>query len=164
MSIPIDQNGILIASARYETNLFYTNVSIDSTIGQRGVSGLLATYFSSFDIFPAAEMEDMITTCNVPPGYDYAPTNFQCVADAAPVSFGDNDLNDDGVDYTPSDDELPPNLISFRYFTAWTPHTTIYQLSFFTYADCWPSSTCAWGCSAPTPPSSTRSAPSRSSS
>ena len=136
MAIPIDANGILIATARNQTNLFYTNVSVDIVIGQRGIAGLVATYFSSFDIFPAAEREDVITQCNVPPGYDYYPTNFQCAPDAAPVAFGDNDLNDEDPDESrPSDDTLPPNLISFRYFTAWTPNTTVYQISFFTFAD-----------------------------
>ena len=135
-AIPIDKTGILITTARNQTNLFYTNVSIDSTIGQRGQGGVIDTYFSSFDIFPVEYIEQVITACNVPSGYDYKPDQFQCPDDSAPVSFGDVDLNDmDPVEYYVYYDFLPPNLISFRFFIPWTPDTTVYQLSYATYAN-----------------------------
>ena len=135
-SIPVDKSGILITTARNQTNLFYTNVSIDQTIGQRDESGLTKTYFSSFDLFPVDDIEQVLTQCNVPPGYDYYPDNFQCDGDAAPVSFGDVNLNDvDPVEEDVYDDRLPPNLISFRFFIPYTPDTTIYQLSYATDAN-----------------------------
>ena len=135
-AIPIDKTGILITTARNQTNLFYTNVSIDSTIGQRGESGVIATYFSSFDLFAVEYLEQVITACNVPPGFDYKPDNFQCPDDAAPVYFGDIDLDDvDPVEEDVYDDRLPPNLISFRFFIPWTPDTTVYQLTYYTYAN-----------------------------
>ena len=133
---PIDGSGIVVTTLRNQTNLFMTNVSDDQTIGQRGAGGVIHTYFSLFEIFPAEDLETVMTQCNVPPGYNYYPTDFQCDTDAAPVSFGDVDLNDvDPVEDETYYDFLPPNMISFRFFTAWTPNTTIYQLSYFTYAN-----------------------------
>ena len=136
MSIPIDKTGIVITTPRNQSNLFWTNVSIDSTIGQRGETGTIKTYFSSFHIYPRSELEDVITECNVPIGFEYKQDMFQCPSDAAPVSFGDMDLNDlDPVGLDPQNNRLPPNLISFRFFIPYTPDTTIYQLTYYTYAN-----------------------------
>ena len=135
MSIPVDRSGILFTTTRNQSVLYCTNVSVDSTIGQRGEAGTTNTYFSSFDIFPADQLEQVITACNVPIGFQYYADNFQCAPDAAPVSWGDTDLvyNMNSQDVTR--DGLPPNLIAFRFFTAWTPNTTIYTLSYYTYAN-----------------------------
>ena len=136
MSIPVDRSGILFTTTRNQSVLYCTNVSVDSTIGQRGEAGTTNTYFSSFDIFPADQLEQVITACNVPIGFQYYADNFQCAPDAAPVSFGDINLDDvDPVEQDTIMDRLPPNLISFRFFTAWTPNTTIYQLSYYTYTN-----------------------------
>ena len=66
---PIDPSGIVVTTTRNQTNLFAHNVSDDQTIGQRGMGGTIDTYFSLFEIFPAEELERVITQCNVPPGY-----------------------------------------------------------------------------------------------
>ena len=136
MSIPLDPQGIVITTPRNQTNLFYTNVSIDSTIGQRQEYGVTDTYFSSFDIFPRDAMEQVILNCNVPIGFDYVPDNFACEATAAPVMFGDIDLDDlNNILSTEDSDFLPANLISFRFFTVYTPDTTAWQLTYYSYAN-----------------------------
>ena len=131
-SIPLDTLGIVLTTPKNQTNLFTTNVSVDSTIGQRTKYGTTNTYFSSFKIFPKADLEQVITQCNVPLGYDYVPDSFSCDPTAAPVQFGDIDLDDlnpleDGSEFT---DFLSANLISFRFFIPYTPDTTAYQLSY----------------------------------
>ena len=136
MPIPLDAQGIVITTPRNQTNLYLTNVSIDSTIGQRREYGTTNVYFSSFDIFPRSEMEDVILNCNVPLGYDYVPDAFQCEATSAPVQFGDVDLDDlNNIVDTENSDYLSANLISFRFFTVYTPDTTAYQLTYYSYAN-----------------------------
>ena len=92
------------------------------------------TYFSSFDIFDKSQMEQVILNCNVPLGYDYVPDNMACDPTAAPVTFGDIDLDDlNNILDTENSDFLPANLISFRFFTVFTPDTTAYQLTYYSY-------------------------------
>ena len=137
MSIPIDTNGIVVSTLRNQTRLYYTNVSRDQTIGQQGQNGVTtATYFSSFLIFPKSALDSVITSCNIPLGYDYIQDGLSCPSGSAPVSFGDVDLDDlDPLEEDEVFDYLPPNLISFRRFTVYTPATVAYQLSYYSYSN-----------------------------
>ena len=136
MSIPIDQDGVVISTSRNQTRLFWTNVSIDSTIGQQGQNGVVTqTYFSSFLIFPKEYLDVVITNCNVPIGYDNQADVMTCPA-GGPLRSAFGDIDPDDLDPLEEDeiyDYLPPNLISFRRFTVWTPDTTAYQLTYFSY-------------------------------
>ena len=136
-TIPIDVNGVVISTARNQTRLFWTNVSANSTIGQQGQDQVvLNTYFSSFLIFPAQDLDTVITSCNIPLGYDYVQDVLTCPAGSAQISFGDIDQDDlDPLEEDEIYDYLRPNLISFRRFTVWTPATTAYQLSYYSYSN-----------------------------
>ena len=137
MPIPIDDGGVVFSTVKNQTRLFFTNVSRDSTIGQQGQNGVVTkTYFSSFLIFPKEALDTVITNCNVPLGYDYVQDTMQCPNGAAQISFGDIDPMDlDPLEEDEIYDYLPPNLISFRFFTVYTPATTAYQLSYYSYAN-----------------------------
>ena len=135
--IPLDAQGIVITTPRNQTRIYMTNASIDSTVTTQGQFGVVTqTYFSSFEIYPKEDLDSVITGCNVPIGFTYTPDSFSCPAGAAPVSFGDVNLLDlDPLEEDEIYDYLPPNLISFRFFTVWTPGTTAYQLSYFSYSN-----------------------------
>ena len=132
---PIDTQGIVLSTARNQTRLFFTGTNKDSYIGQQGGNGVITkTYFSNFIIFPKQYDDTVLQNCTVPTGYDYKPDVYNCDAGNAWVQFGDVNPDDsDPLELDEIYDYMPPNFISFRFFTVYTPDTTAYQLSYYTY-------------------------------
>ena len=136
-SIPIDKNGIVITTSKNQTNLYFTNTSYDRTIGSTGQTGIVTTtYFSSFIALPAEYLNDVITNCTLPIGYQYVPDVYVCPSTAAWVQFGDvSPMDTDPMEEDEYFQFLYPNLLTFRTFQPFTPDTTAYQLTYYTYSN-----------------------------
>ena len=134
----IDRGGIVLTTAKQQYNLYYSVATADKQINQKDQTGkpLNNLYYSSFLIYPKADLDTVLTGCTVPLGHTYTPDSFSCPSGAVPVSFGDVSPNDlDPYELDEYGDFLIPDLISFRYFQVNTPGTTAYQLSYFTLAN-----------------------------
>ena len=136
-SIPIDKNGIVITTSKNQTNLYLTNASSSQTIGSKGQTGIVTKmYFSSFIALSPEYLNEVITNCSRPLLYAYVPDVMTCDPTSAYVQFGDVSTMD--TDPLEEDEEfqfLWPNLISFRYFIPYSPETTAYQLTYYTYSN-----------------------------
>ena len=136
-SIPIDGTGIVITTSRNQTNLYRTGVANDQTIGSTGQTGIVTkTYFSSFIVLPAEYLDEVVTNCTLPIGYKYVPDYIACDPSAASVQFGDvSPMDTDPFEEDEEFQYLPPNLLSFRLFQVFTPDTTAYQLTYYTFSN-----------------------------
>ena len=141
-TVPLDAAGIVITTARNQTNLYRLTASnggyANRTIGSTGQTGkVTTTYYSSFIVLPADPyLNEVITNCSYPIGSLYVPDVLTCASGSAAVQFGDvSTLDTDPLEEDEEYQYLPPNLLSFRYFQAFTPDTTAYQLTYYTYSN-----------------------------
>ena len=162
-SIPIDKSGIIITTARNQTNLFYTNVSIDSTIGQRAESGITQTYFSSFDIFRPTSWR----RSSLPAMCHPASTTIRTISSALRMPLRYRSVTSTSTTSTPSKRTCTTiccHPTSSRSASSYRGRPTPPSISCRTsrMPTRWLSCTCVWVCSAPTRRTWTRSAHCRS--
>ena len=134
----IDAGGIVLLTPKQQYNLYYTGAAKDRSIGLRDQDGSPTAnlIYSSFIIYPKADLDTVLLGCTVPLDHSYVPDSFSCPSDAAPVGFGDVNTNDlDPYELDEVGDFFIPNMLSFRYFAVHTPDTTAYQLSYYTLAN-----------------------------